>query len=296
MVASLTNLRLLDHSAETKEFTLASELFHRINRIIPQDQTVLTVPPNCLVREAVALMREHGYSQVPVVEGKEVLGVFSFRSLGQETAQACLDDWTKQKCAPGDLPVDEFLEQFEFARVTDEMSGVLDAMDRDNGVLVGTPECLVGVLTPIDVLRYLYNVASPFVLVSEIELALRALIRIAMDPEQISAAARRCLPSVTRDETQVPTTLEEMTFDNYQSLVAYTENWTRFEPVFGGTRIRVTAKLKEVGAIRNDLFHFKREITLRDHEALAGHRNWLLSKVKQADAHRRQTGGTRDSD
>jgi hypothetical protein len=198
-----------------------------------------------------------------------------------------LEDWTKQKCAPGDLPVDEFLEQFEFARVTDEMSAVLDAIARDDGVLIGTPECLVGVLTPIDILRYLNKVASPFVLVSEIELALRALIRIALDAAQISAAAKRCLTSAHVDETKVPTTLEEMTFDNYQSLVAYTENWIKFEPVFGGTRIRVTGKLKEVGAIRNDLFHFKREITLRDHETLAGHRNWLLSKVKQADAHRK---------
>lgn len=290
MAASLTNLRLLDHSAETRELNLVSELFHQINRIIPQDQTVLTVPPNCLVREAIALMRKHGYSQVPVVEEKEVLGVFSFRSLGKEIEKATLEDWTKQKCAPGDLPVDEFLEQFEFARVTDEMSGVLDAIDRDGGVLIGTPECLVGILTSIDVIRYLDKVASPFVMVSEIELALRALIRIALDPEQISAAAKRCLSSATRDETKVPTTLEEMTFHNYQSLVAYTENWTKFEPVFGGTRIRVTGKLKEVGAIRNDLFHFKREITLRDHEALAGHRNWLLSKVKQADAHRKMEG------
>lgn len=287
MATTLSNLRLLDNYAEAKELNLAVELFHRINRIIPQDQTVLTVRPSCSVREAVALMQKHGYSQIPVVEGKEVLGVFSFRSLGQETAKATLGDWTKQKCSPGDLPVDEFLEQFEFARVTDEMSGVFAALNRDNGVLIGTPENLVGILTPIDVIQYLDKVASPFVLVSEIELALRALIRIALGPEQISAAAKRCLSSAHVDPTKVPTTLEEMTFDNYQLLVAFTENWPSFEPVFGGTRTRVTGRLKEVGGIRNDLFHFKREITMRDHEILAFHRNWLLSKVKQADVHRK---------
>ena len=48
-----------------------------------------------------------------------------------------------------------------------------------------------------------------------------------------------------------------------------------------------SAKLKEVGAIRNDLFHFKREIKMQDHETLAGHRNWLLSKIKQVEAHRK---------
>jgi Transposase DDE domain group 1 len=52
------------------------------------------------------------------------------------------------------------------------MSRAFDAMDRDNGILIGTPERLVGILTPMDFLRYLYQVANPFVLVSEIELAL----------------------------------------------------------------------------------------------------------------------------
>ena len=46
---------LLDQSAAARELDLASELFHRINRIIPADQEVLTVPPSCSVRDAIAL-------------------------------------------------------------------------------------------------------------------------------------------------------------------------------------------------------------------------------------------------
>jgi predicted transcriptional regulator len=286
MASSVPNLHLLDDSTSAKALDLASELFHRINRVIPHDQVVLTVPPNCRVRDAVALMRQHGYSQVPVVENNEVLGVFSFRSFAQDAASATLEEWMKQKIAPGDLPVDEFLEQFEFARVTEEMSRVFDAMDRDNGILIGTPELLAGVLTPMDFLRYLYQVASPFVMVSEIELA-RALIRLALSPENIVAAARRCMPSSYVSEEKVPTSLEDMTFNNYQSLICHGENWKDFEFVFGGTRTRTSGKLKEIGGIRNDLFHFKREITMRDHQTLAGHRDWLLNKVKQAEARRR---------
>jgi predicted transcriptional regulator len=285
MANSIPNLRILDNPASAKELNLASELFHRINRIIPQDQSVLTIAPNCRVRDAVALMRKYGFSQVPVVESGEVLGVFSFRSFAQEAASATLEEWTKQKCAPGDLTVDEFLEQFEFARVTEEMSRAFDAMDRDNGILIGTPEHLVGILTPIDFLRYLYKVASPFVMVAEIELALRALIRTALNEEQIATAAIRCLISVYKIEDKVPTTLENMSFSDYQSLISHSETWQDFEPVFAGTRTRTNAKLKEIGAIRNDLFHFKREITIEDHQILASHRNWLLSKIKQADVH-----------
>jgi len=54
MGTSIPNLRVLDHSEVAKELDLASELFHRINRIIPPNQKLLTVPPACRVREAIA--------------------------------------------------------------------------------------------------------------------------------------------------------------------------------------------------------------------------------------------------
>jgi hypothetical protein len=38
MATSLPNLRVLDRSTAARELDLASELFHRINRIIPEDQ------------------------------------------------------------------------------------------------------------------------------------------------------------------------------------------------------------------------------------------------------------------
>jgi predicted transcriptional regulator len=279
-------LHLLDRSGVVKELDLASELFHRINRIIPPNQELLTILPTCRVRDAIALMLKHGYSQIPVVQNGEVLGVFSYRSFAKEAASVTLDDLMKQRCTTGDLRVDEFLEQFEFARVTEEMSRVFDAMDRDNGVLIGSPDRLIGILTPMDFLRYLYHVASPFVMVSEIELALRALIRLALDEEQIGIAARRSLAAAYGSEDKIPMTLEDMSFDNYQSLISNGENWMTLEAVFGGTRTRVSAKLKEVGEIRNALFHFRREITVEDHQTLADHRNWLLIKVKQAETGR----------
>lgn len=287
MAASILNLRTLEGSSAAKELDLASEVFHRINRIIPENQVIVSVLPDCLVRDAVALMQKHGYGQVPVIENGEVLGVFSFRSFARGAANLTLDTWMKQKTAPGDLPVDEFLEQFDFARLTEEMNRVFDAMDRDSGILIGTPERFIGILTPMDFLRYLFQVASPFVMVSEIELALRALIQLALSPDKIVAASKRCLASAYGNEEKVPTLLEDMTFDNYQSLISHGENWTDFATVFGGTRTRTSGKLKEIGEIRNSLFHFTREITVHDHETLACHRNWLLNKIKQVEAHRK---------
>jgi predicted transcriptional regulator len=283
-----TNIHLLDQSSIAEELDLVSELFHRINRIIPSEQNLLTIPPTFQVRDAIALMLKHGYSQLPVVQAGEVLGVFSYRSFAREAANVTLDQVTRQKCAMGELLVDEFLEQFEFARVKAEMGSVFGALDRDNGVLIGVPERLIGVLTPMDFLRYLNQVASPFVMVSEIELALRALIQLAFPGEQFAPAAKRALLQRYRDEASIPDSLENMEFGDYKSLIENGANWNVCGLVFGGTRTRVSAKLKEIGDLRNALFHFRRAATLEDHEVLVQHRNWLLTKVKQAQSVRRK--------
>ena len=83
----------------------------------------MTIPPETTVREAIALLRQHGYSQVPVVDGREVLGVFSYRSFAQKAATFTLHEVAQQKCVPGDLAVEECLERFAFARVTEGMRG-----------------------------------------------------------------------------------------------------------------------------------------------------------------------------
>jgi hypothetical protein len=155
-------------------------------------------------------------------------------------------------------------------------------------VLIGSPEQLQGILTPMDFLRYLYKVAHPFVMVSEIEMALRALIRLAVSEEELSECIARSLSNIY-EPNKLPTALEQMTFDNYQALISQGDNWTKFEAILGGTRPRTSAKLKQIGGLRNDLFHFKRELTLQDHETLNNHRSWLLLKVKEADV-RRRTG------
>jgi len=261
------------------------DVFHRVNRIIPEHQELVTVDPSCPASDAIALMLKHGYSQVPVIANGNVLGVFSFRSFAREAVGGTTEDWVRSKSSPGELAVDEFLEQWSFARVQDDMVQVFGAVNEDGGILIGTPERLIGILTPTDTLDYLYHVASPFVLLSEIELALRVLINSALDDDQLIEAAKRCLKSVYGSENAVPTSVKQMTFDNYQSLISFGENWIHFEVVFGGTRPRTQAKLKQISAIRNDVFHFKREIGMSDHEVLVTHRNWLLSKVKQAEPH-----------
>ena len=58
--------------------------FHQVDSLIPDDQEIAKVRSNVRAREALKIMRKEGYSQLPVVEGKTVIGLFSYRSFAEK--------------------------------------------------------------------------------------------------------------------------------------------------------------------------------------------------------------------
>src|SRR6266567_1107647 len=107
-----------------------AHLFHRINSIIPEAQEVVTVAPSAFAAEALALLDQHRFSQVPVVRGGEVLGSFSYRSFARRAVEL-----QHGHGALGELPVEEFMEALDIAHATDELASIFAAVDRDDAVL-----------------------------------------------------------------------------------------------------------------------------------------------------------------
>jgi len=268
--------------AGSEESDLASELFHRINRVIPENQDLVCVQPTMLAGQAIEIMCERGFSQLPVLQGTRVLGVFSFRSFSKVSARLTSQQMRQDDVVPGELRVDEFLENWDFVCTGDEWRPVLERLDTSDGLLVGNKDKLIGVLSPMDLLRYLDNIASPYVMISEIEMSLRALIRAVINEKELPDIADRSLAhDYNRQSRNIPHTLEEMTFENYRSILSRKENWAFFEDILGDNRKYISARLSRVKSIRNDLFHLKRELTVSDHEAISNFRDWLLNKTEQ---------------
>jgi len=264
-----------------------SDLFHVVNRVIPEGQAVRWVSPETPAREALAIMKELGFSQLPVKEGAAVLGLFTYRAFALEAAQ--IGD---SKIDIASLPVEEFLEHERpaYARLSDEFSALIEELDMKDCVVVSGPEDLIAILTPMDVLRYLNSVANAYVLIEEIEVSLRVLIRAATpDLELFKSCIDNALASKYK-EGEIPSRLEEMTFDDYIALLRDGRNWAHFETVFGGTRDRTRGKLEPIRKLRNDVFHFRGEISVGDHERLATCRSWLMRCIRKMDA---RQGGDR---
>ena len=275
------SLRIVAPDSERVSIT---ELFHRLNSVLPDDQVVVKVPPDMKAAEAIQIMKQHGFSQLPVVVGSEVLGLFSYRSFAQAVIEMGNTE-SKKGFEPGNLPVDECIEKPSYARVTDEFNDQFDALEFKDAVLIGEEQRLQGIVTAMDILRYLYGVANPFVLVEEIELALRALIHLAVDDEELAECAQRSLANIYKAD-KVPTTLEKMAFHDYVQIVGDVRNWPRFATIFGSTRERTRGRLEQMGELRNDVFHL-REVSAKNYEKLASHRDWMLMKARATEARAR---------
>ncbi|MDP9315045.1 MAG: CBS domain-containing protein [Chloroflexota bacterium] len=259
-----------------------TDLFHRVNNIIPQEQRLVTVNADTSVGEALDLLRRFGFSQIPVVEGNEVLGVFSYRSFSFG-----IIEMKDVKIDVQSLPVEEFLEHMEFVQVYDELPTCFKLLDRDNAVLVGNQSKIQGIITPMDVLRYLYGIASPFVMLTEIELTIRMLISVSVDMEELRVCAENSLKQLYKDK-DIPSHVEEMTFNDYVQVIGDGRNWSKFDKAFASpgeyARKSTRTKLEEIRDLRNDVFHFKRELTNDDRATLWNHRNWLLRRARMIEA------------
>lgn len=254
------------------------EVFHRLNSVLPEEQEVVSIDPETAAGRALQIMREHGFSQLPVVSGDIVLGAFSFRSFALSVPPGGHID-------PLALPVSEFLEEREFARPQSEFKRITDALDRDGCVFVGSPDGLVAVATTVDVLRYLLSVANVYVLLQEIELALRALLRIVAGSSQPAAWMHESL--TRRPEQEQKPQFEEMSFGEYMMILEKKTKWAELETAFGSARPTVIARFRKVNELRNVAFHFKREMTAEDHQALSAAREWLLVRLRILDQRRK---------
>jgi CBS domain-containing protein len=256
--------------------SMLTRLFHRINSVIPEAQEVVTVAPSTTVKEALAFLEQYRFSQIPVVRGGEVLGSFSYRSFSR-----CAVELQHGHGALGDLPVEECMEALDIAHATDELASIFGALDRDDAVLIGTPNDLQAVVTAMDALRYLYRLTEPYVQLGEIERSLRAVVVDSVDDGRFAECAQRALQREYegRDD-DLPTRAEDMTLGELVSIIRDGRNWQHFELLLGSRRELATARLSPLPSLRNDVFHFRRELSDEEQATITVARNWLLGKLR----------------
>ena len=86
------------------------------------------------------------------------------------------------------------MDDLDIAHATVELVSVFEALDRDDAVLIGAPNDLQAIVTPMDVLRdSLYRLAEPYIQIGEIERSLRMVVVASVNGEELAECARSAL-------------------------------------------------------------------------------------------------------
>jgi len=277
------NLQQMEILEELKVFFSLSDEFHTVNHLIPDDQELQKIPPDTLVIDVLKTMRQNHYSQIPVMVGNTVLGVFSYRSFAENFAKISS---MKEKPDLGQLRVIDFIEKPNYVQVSEDIEVILKSLSDNDYLLVGQKERLIALITSLDLSRYTYMFASVFMLFREIELTVRRIIQACTTEEQFQSCIHQTLKGIYAED-KLPKNVHEMTVSDYAQVIGDGRCYPYFEKVFGAgelQRKRTRLRLEEIRELRNDAFHFRRDLNTHDLETLLEYRDWLKNIAIVYDA------------
>ena len=274
--------------------------------LLPADQQMIILDGKTLAREAIERMMDERFSQVPVTDRTgSIVGVFSWKSFGQRVA-----DLHSTAIRPTELPIRDAMEPARFISPDVYIDTETDWSDLDY-VLVGSPNDLLGILCISDVFGRLNDFAEAFVLIYEVEHAIRDVIEVVYSGDELQAVLDSITESANRPATEAVAnlkdfidqngpnaavgkamkllkaprgrpleSLKDLTFSQYKAIICSEKNWPRFEPVFDSLRELVDNDLSDVNDLRNVVFHFRRAITPRDTDRLRRFREKLRYNIE----------------
>jgi predicted transcriptional regulator len=246
--------------------------FIRVSQLVPEDQDVLTVPVGTRVEQALHLMKTHDFDQLPVTTAKNrIVGAFTYRSLAGNLQHIRRQD------GPLTVPVDDLVEELHFVRASQEVGAIVEHLEADHAVLVGDEDRLLAIVTTIDLNRFLWRRTHPFLLLQEIELGVRDLMRSSCSAAELDAAVSAALST---DHGAATRRLEDLTMGELFSVLLNGSSFGRlFRLRFGSNRNLVRVTLEPVCDIRNKVVHFRDDVSAEELQKLIEVAAWLRRKV-----------------
>jgi CBS domain-containing protein len=234
----------------------------RIGRLPAANKALVTVNQNDDVARAVTLMLQHDFSQLPVMQGdREVKGVVTWKSIGSRKA-------LESKCERvGDCQED--------ARIVDSNRTLFDSIPiivEHGYVLVRQRDRrITGIVTSSDLSLQFQKLAEPFLLIREIELHVRQLIKGKIKPDDFSLFDSSPPPN------RRPQDIADLTIGEYVRLLENPQIWERLN--LKVDRVVLTRLLDDVRKIRNDVMHFDSDPMTEDELAILKRAVRLLQEL-----------------
>ena len=274
----------------------------------------MTIGVDAPLTEALALMVEHSYSQLPVVDGQR-------KPVAMLSADSITHALNAFGVAPDALRVlDGMEEQFRHCRADDDVLDVLDDLLRTNAMLVLDAQgVLTGVITNYDTTEYFRLRAQDIMWVRDVEETIKEYVRSAfkdgtgaVDEASLNAAIEEITPSNVKElngpfrkalsryleltnsgiaklddaaakkafdenllEKGKVKSFDKLSLGEYIELLLHKKRWSKYEPIFKLKPESLRHLLASVRETRNDLAHLRDDISPIQRTELRQCRNWL---------------------
>jgi len=264
---------------------------YSVEHLLENQGTVIVIQKTDTVTTALDLMIEHDFSQLPVVdENGRLQGMITYESImrAARSFNATLD-----QLFVCDVIVDAPIHYRE-----DDLFDLLDELKPTNAVVIIEPEgYVVGVVTSYDASRFLRNRTEDLMHVEDIEFIIKELIKrtyavqkhASNATESDDTAMKPSAPRGKRSGAGNAKAFEELNLGDYINLLMSRDIWRFCAPILNVDKEPLYELLVWIRQTRNDLAHFRCEISPRSRQELKYCANWLRSRYRDYE---KQQGGS----
>lgn len=238
--------------------------FFTAGDVLQQEKTIdltdpVTIKSTDTIQEALSVMFQHNFTQLPVMSGRKVSGVVTFKSISRMLKSVPKSD-IRTKSVKGALVQPRYVNEDQ------DIFELFETFAEDEYVLVGNKDDLRGILTRYDMFYFLKNQFEPFIKIGEIEQSLRNLFRNSIN--DIDTKLKETFEPRLEDEPSysVPKSIDHLNFEEYKRFIE--KNSAELPSQIEDEKDLVIDLLEQVRESRNALFHFRAEIDEIDREAI----------------------------
>lgn len=233
---------------------------------VRQDQTI---------REALVLMLQSDFSQLPVIDNEgELVGLISSDTIIHRYFHV------DGEVAMLDLPVHNCLIRPVTLTKDRDIFEALDRLKDVYAIVIVEENRPTGVLTEYDMAHFFRNMTEDLLTVEDIEVSLRQTAqRILATTEVLNEALINAHGEDSKQPGEPRLGFDELSFGQLIRLITHPKNWAQFEDALGP--MDMFERLMEVVRVnRNQLAHFRGELGAIQQSALKNAQYWLEARPK----------------
>jgi CBS domain-containing protein len=249
-----------------------------LRELMQGSEKLVCVGHDCTVRQALKIMIEGDYSQLPVVDESGALkGLVSEQSIVR--TQALIETSVNVL----DLAVDQCMDSPDILSPDDDFFEVLERLERKYAVVIVEDGRPVGLLTDFDTTHYFRSLAEGLMWAQDIELGLREFIERAFPSD--SSLREAIAEAFGKDKQGQPfKEYGRLTLGEHIRLVTAEKNWPKFARAFAPKDMFLGLMRKAID-VRNAIAHVRERAGKAELDALERAFTWLATRPKLPEPH-----------